>query len=870
MKKTSLLVLSLLLSVHTAGAATATDSGGRYDELVRRARRGDTTPVLEYLRRRVNEQTQQQQEDHIVIASWAGLNQETIAAYLQVKDSFALAPATLGSVARAYRNTRDYVHAAALYRQAQQKAPDDLQWVMGEMLSLSDGGHGRDAVMLGQAALHKAKAHEQAQLHTVMAYAWLAAGQRFDALNEIQQALQIEQPGPYDAELLERFSQVLSQAGMPLAALEVNAHLTPVQRLQMQANELALRVRMSDFGSRQEAERFMVADELLARYHSLLNQCVRTPGAEGVARQIRTDRLGVYKAREMYRDVINDYEQLAREAPVPAYVNAWVAEAYDGLRLPEQASVFMKQAIAKETPKDEQWAKDHLALIHSLLKADRPREARDEMTALLPTIPRYHWSLNYPLPHVNWEWLNTQLANTEVMQANGDEREAMANAKRLCELASEQDDPCLSYGGLIEGSGRPRDAEHYYVMVQAENPRGQWIETAQTTNALTLREWAHADVMARSLRKRYADYPDAKRALRANDVAHMAEFRLEASRGHSHADEAGSAQSAGNPVRGNDNVQIEGTLYSPRFGDHWRAYTGAGYTAGDFDTREQRTATDSAGNEVVNTRYGTSMDHGRWQRLGLEYTDRNTLATVDASRQRFGRAGAQPGARITLDRDINDSWHYGLLYAFRTTEAPLQARKQGIWATQADVHASWTPSDRTMWQVSLQPWHFSDGNQRWQASISGRQRLWTWPHVQLDGVFNVNASRNSVGHIAQDDDQVTAEGVRGANYYSPKRDLSVMPGLRLTQSLYSRYETQWGHYLEVSAGRYYEDYTRCDSQALCSPRNDRTPLWMARYGHRVRFNDVLDADASMQVTRQSYDGVKERDVQLLLDLNYRF
>ena len=851
MNKTSLLALCLLLGAQTAGAGSVVPDA-HYDDLVRKARSGDTAPALEYLRQHVKEQTRQQQEDHIVIASWAGRDSEVLEAYAHVQDKSALSAPILASVARAYRNTRDYERAAQLYRQAEKIAPDDPQWVMGEMLVMADGKRGRDAIARGRPWLGKVSSRDEAHLRTVMAYAWLSVGERFEALHEVRQAFLLEHPGPFDRDVLERYGQVLSRAELPMAGLEVDARLTPVQRLQKQADEMALQVRMSHTGGRQEADRFVAPDELISRYHSLLSQCDRTPGAEGVARQMRIDRMGAYEARGMHRQVVAEYEQLSREGRIPSYAEAWVAQAYMALHNPGKADELFRDVIAHESPKDDHWTEDNQNHVRSLLEDDRPGDARQAMDALLPTIPKVHWSINYPLPQVNENWLSTQLLDVDVMQANGDERKAFAKSRHLCEIAPAQTSPCIGYGALLEEQGRYRDAEYQYLVVQSGMPRNQSLEVAQLVNALNLREWHRADVLAEGLTQRFTDEEGSRQALRQNEIAHMAEFQLSASKGHSHSH--GSNGSNGNPIRGNDDLHIEGTLYSPRFGDHWRAFLGADYTSGDFGSSEKGS--------------DRNTDHGRWQRGGVEYTDRNTVATLEASTQRFGDVGQQMGGKVTVDRDINDRWHYGAAYSFRSAETPLRARAEGIWANQGDVHASWTPSNRTSVQLSLSPWHFSDGNWRWQSSLSGSQRLWTWPHARLDGLLAISGSRNSQTHIGHDDD-VTPDRT-GTDYYSPKSDLSIMPGLRLTHALYRHYDRQWEHYLELGAGRYYENYTWCESSSECRTRHDNTPLWMARYGQDIQLSDVLNVGASAQVTRQSYDGVSERDIQLMLDMNYRF
>ena len=42
------------------------------------------------------------------------------------------------------------------------------------------------------------------------------------------------------------------------------------------------------------------------------------------------------------------------------------------------------------------------------------------------------------------------------------------------------------------------------------------------------------------------------------------------------------------------------------------------------------------------------------------------------------------------------------------------------------------------------------------------------------------------------------------------------------------------------------------------------------YGQRYRWNDVLDAGANLSLISRPYDGDRERDLRLLVDLTYRF
>jgi len=95
-------------------------------------------------------------------------------------------------------------------------------------------------------------------------------------------------------------------------------------------------------------------------------------------------------------------------------------------------------------------------------------------------------------------------------------------------------------------------------------------------------------------------------------------------------------------------------------------------------------------------------------------------------------------------------------------------------------------------------------------------------------------------------------------YFNPKSDFSVLPTLTVNQVLYRRYATQWNQLFQVGAGTYSQRDYSTGAVALLS------------YGQRVSWNDVLEAGANLSWISRPYDGDRERDVRLTVDLTYRF
>lgn len=808
MNKTYMLALSLLAS---APAVAAVDT--QYDDLVRLARTGNTAPVLEYLDQHKGDQSRQQREDHIVIASWAGRDNDVIAAYARYPRDYALSADVLGAVARSYRNQQHYTEAAALYRRAQQQAPDDPQWVMGEMLVLADDHRGDDAIAVGQPWTHRLSGRALAKLRTVMAYALLSKGARYEAMYEMEQAFALESPDESEKELRERYGQVLSRGDMPLAALRMDAGLTPLQRLQKQADEMALRVRIVVAESRREVERFQATDEALARYASLLKQCDATPGAEGIARQMRVDRLGLYDSRGMPKRVVSEYDALEAQSPVPPYARVWAAHALLKLRQPARAERIMAEAIrVTEQEQPSLWTEGRILHVQTLIESHRIDDASHELELIMPPIGRYRWVLNYPPTEIDDRWLALQLKYASVLDDQARTQPALATSETLCRYHLDDADTCVPLADMYLSNGWPRRAEQRLKLVERIAPRSVELEQSQAYTALALREWQHADVLTRDVAQRYPENYDVQQLVRANDVAHMAELNVEVSP---------SRSSGSRSARGDRALTVMTTLYSPRFLDHWRLLTGMGYSASDFDVLR---------------------GHGRWQHAGLEYSGRNWLLSADTTLQRYG-VGQEQGYRFAVEHDVSDVWHWGAVLARRSTDTPLRARIEGIHAGQYQAYMRWTPDDERSWQLAYTRWNFSDANQRNEFGLSGEQRIWATTDLRVDGLLAVDASN------AREHERV---------YYSPERDLAVMPSLRLTQRLYRFYENQWSQTFEAGVGRYWESHYAS------------SPMLMGRYGQQLEMNDVLKLGASVGWERQSYDGNAENDLQFSLDMNYRF
>ena len=130
---------------------------------------------------------------------------------------------------------------------------------------------------------------------------------------------------------------------------------TEAQMRRLQADALAEQVRLASMPTRNEADRFAIADRVLAHYDALI-PAWSTQGDETRDDVIRAriDRLHALHARYRMRDLASEYEALRAEGvAVPRYALGDVASAYLYLRQPEQAAAIYQQVAQAEESHDD-------------------------------------------------------------------------------------------------------------------------------------------------------------------------------------------------------------------------------------------------------------------------------------------------------------------------------------------------------------------------------------------------------------------------------------------------------------------------------------------------------------------------------------
>lgn len=711
------------------------------------------------------------------------------------------------------RDQQKWAAAIASFKEGVQRYPNALPLAVGLTMTLADSGNINSA--RAQARKVQTKWPYEPDSYISAAYVEFRDQKPHAALYLIDKAYAL---APELAYVRREYIFALQRAGLPVAAWGLSAQypdlLTPAQKRELYGDVLAERTRLSTAPARPDTARFTIADRVLADYAKAIATWKTEENARQDVIRLRIDRLAALHARKRYNDVVQEYEALLAEgANVPNYALSVVASSYLTLRQPEIAAQLYKQTL--QTP-NGQWraqrrADDEIGLYYALLESGRYEEAINVITQAESRQPTWLHLPGQPERLPNPQKLDTALTRTMAFYALDDLATAQSQIDGMVKKAPNNTALRTARATVYRARGWPRAAERELNLAQTMSPRALDVEAGQAYTAMQLQEWQQAQMLVNDLVARYPEEP-AVQALKTDWLVHQRpELRIEAYRG----------LASDNPAVGNRDWGMDSAIYSAPFNSNWRAFAGIGQATASFDDE--------------------NIDY-RWQRAGLQWRSRGVNIETELSANRFGHS-AQSGARLQADFSLNDYWQLGFHGALLSRDTPLRALKDNIRSNTTGFNLRWSPHEKTSINMGLTYGRFTDGNHRLLALVMVRRRLLTQPNYQIDATLDLSFQRNTLNN---------------ANYFNPRSDLSVVPGLTLNHTLHRRYDTHWRHFIALSAGTYTQKGYGTGT------------LLSVGYGQRLSLNKVLDTGLSVTGTSRPYDGAREKELRIQFDLNYRF
>ncbi|MFN7191726.1 MAG: poly-beta-1,6 N-acetyl-D-glucosamine export porin PgaA [Rhodospirillales bacterium] len=761
------------------------------------------------------------QRDLAVVLTWGGREPEAIVIF-----DAMWPPQTqeylLEAIGLAYRRVDAPFEALAFYRRARQLWPLNVEFMAGESRTLVDLGEPRAGEAL--ALQDVARIGENVELLLAAAFAASAQRRPVDALRYIDRAVK------FDASSVPARRErifAIDAMGAPQRALELadreQGLLAAAERRRLEGNVAAALVRWGILEPPSEAARFAATDRAIAMLDMQLAtwRAMPVPPEDAIMRA-RLDRLVALRDRVRMAEVRAEYEDLDRQgAVVPEFALAAAADAYLYLREPEKARPLYARALERDPRNPE----TRLAMFYAYVELDDFASAYSQVDQAESDQAVWFYLKGLVDPVENPERATAALTAANARLFADELAEANRRIDALAAAAPNNTRFRTALANVYSARGWFRLAAREYRISAALQPRNVANEEAQARNDLAARDYAKVEEPLADLKRRFSENQSVRRLDRLWHVHNLAEFRFEAEQ----------AIRAATNVQGGSGLSLGASVYSRPLATNWRLFASA------LTAREKLSDSEGA-IDLRRTAAGAEYRDPDW----VASTEATMSAYSDRASESFGAGLGQGrlGARVLVDRTLDDYLQVGGTAEIFARDTPLRALRNGVTANTASLRGQFRASELRLLGAEIEAMPFSDGNLRLSTAGRAVERLYTRPGFVLDGLAGLAATRNSSD--------------RERPYYNPSADLLATLGLAATQPLYRRYEFLYEHRVTVSPGVYW------------AAGFGAGPALSVLYEHRIRADDIVEAGLGLSLGRQSYDGIAENNAAVLFNITLRF
>jgi biofilm PGA synthesis protein PgaA len=365
-----------------------------------------------------------------------------------------------------------------------------------------------------------------------------------------------------------------------------------------------------------------------------------------------------------------------------------------------------------------------------------------------------------------------------------------------------------AYGAALTERLRehPEAALAHFEALAADAPYDTSARTGHVEALLDAGEFAEARRRAESLA---ADLPDS---VQVRDM----ERKRRALVGP-RLDVDAEASSGGAAIASRE-WRIDSRLSSGLIDDQWRVF---------YDQSLGRGVTDIGNANWARGGLGLGWQRGRWLAEGA-------LQHANSGPYRNSVAGR-------VDYRAGDAWRLSATYDGDSKELPWKARVAGIGAREAGASVGYMVNESRRFDLKWQQLDFSDGNLRNGLDIGWSERWVSTPGFQLETKLGADASRG--------------RAIDTAPYFNPSSDSSVQLSVRAQWLNWKSDDRQFFQAVELGGGNYRQ------------AGFGSGPMWTLRYEHRWNLGPRLALRYGLSISSHPYDGVRERQRGVFLNLS---
>jgi biofilm PGA synthesis protein PgaA len=525
--------------------------------------------------------------------------------------------------------------------------------------------------------------------------------------------------------------------------------------------------------------------------------------------RLRMDSLIALNALRRFDDTVAEYEALKREGvDLPAYVHGPAGDALLALRRPEEAEVALKKALALN-PGD---VDTQILLAYAWIEQERFDLALPHMERLVASQPAWPRREGANTGYENWDRYKAELAQALMISLAHDHARAHGMIDGMVGVGPRHAGTQAALGAVTHRRLQPTAALERYDIALTLDPRNRDAAIGRVSTLFDLQRVETARIAHRDVQMRFRNDLNVERLDREVTLRTGPQGRVSWLQGRNDGDSA-----AGSPFGARDR-RIGLEAWTPLIGNRWRFGVVGDDVEVEFDP-----------DTVTYRRFGGAVDY-RYDRFGLR------AAVYDVTEP-------DDDAAWTIDAvwRLSDAWHVRGSLAGNDVETSMQARRAGIEADSIAIGVAWRPNDLVGIDGRLKRFRYSDGNERDQAYVHARWRMYTAPHLLVDGLASGWASRASEA---------------GRPYFNPERDAMATVGARLDHILWRRYERHLRQRFEVNVGPYWQEGFGTHWVPSASYMHE----WRPAQGHTFEYG--------VSWSRPVYDGGRER--RIAFEATYRW
>ena len=797
--------LSFCTSVSAAQDSKASASAGeRRQSALTTARAGNYNDALSTFSTLVKEQPNDIgiKADYIVVLAWAKKNQEAID-FAKTIDINSTPTYAVKALARAGRDSGNYAEALKLYAVLQQREPNNLDPVLGMILTHIDAG----SFDVAHSALSqlRQKYPDNIEIYRVLSYLGQQTRQPILVIDANTRILALNNQDKEAAKALIIAVREVGATKQAMMLLKKYPNAVDQSEIDKINNDAAAQyIAWGQLNVKDPANRFVDTDIALAKLDQACHCDWNKLDLHLAKNQnLIFDRILALRNRYRMQEAIHHYQQLVKAniAP-PSYVLNAVGDAYLYLRMPEEALNVYDNSIAKDSSNIE----TKFSKFYTLVELERFEDASNLIEGMAKNVPSYRSRTKNPVVRPNEAKLEID-SKAAYLKAYGDNLvDAEAKFQALNNIGPMNHDVDSALGQIQRWRGWPEKTELRMAKTLQNYPNEVAPKIVMANAHLDLRDWRVAEAETQALVK---DNPE-------NSSIQQLNRRLALHNSRQLTMDAYTRESTGAAL-GNTSKGLNAVLYSSPINYNYRAFVMSQYERSN---------------------YPEGVGRAFFPGIGLEYTDRDWRLTGALSQAIPTNNGIT--SRLTAEYRVDDYWSLASLLDINSSQMPLRGLRTGTSGDLINVSSEYRWSDLTRASVMLGYMNMDDGNERKFINAAFHRRLITKPHYKLTTHLIVDASDNKEVDVF---------------YFNPSSDLDSKIILDNEWMLWRRYERSFSHRLQVGLGQYWQESFGTGT------------TWSLNYEQQFKWDDAFEISYGVERSRHPYDGVNEINTQFFARLN---